>query len=301
MTAPLVSVIVPAYNHEAFVEHTLRSIEEQTYPNVETIVVDDGSRDRTGALADAFAARSPRPVRVIHQPNGGIVKALERGLAEARGDYVAFLASDDWITPDKVAFQVADLEATESDAVFGAVVRVVDGQEKLDELPMAFLDTWDPERFIERLVTSHGPMLQSGLFRTSLVQAIGGIDQGFVLEDWPILILAARRARRVRVHPRPFTYYRQHGGNTIARKQREIRDWKLQIIDRYLTGRTRRHAVAAANARLAIDQARERPWASLGNMARSLTFAENWGRLPRYGRRFVQARSRRRKVSVPQN
>lgn len=277
----LASVIVPAYNHEAYVEQTLQSIVDQTYPHVEIVVVNDGSQDGTGRAIDAFKARCKRPMRVIHQANAGLVKAIATGLMASRGQYVSFLASDDWIFPDKIEFQVRDLEATGSDAVFGNVIKVAfDGSRKPYGPTRIFLDDWDPERFVERLVTAHGPFIQSGLFRRSTIDAIGGVDHGIPQEDWPILILVARQARRVRVHPRAFTYYRHHPTNTIRTRARELKDWKLQIIDRYVTGKTRRDATGAAYYHLANALVGSAPFACLAYLARSLTYQEARRRAP---------------------
>ena len=85
---PLVSVILPVYNGESDIEATLDSALQQTYRNIEVIIVDDGSRDGTRALVDALALRDSR-VRVKAQTNRGVAAARNRGLAEARGEFVA--------------------------------------------------------------------------------------------------------------------------------------------------------------------------------------------------------------------
>ena len=99
MTAPLVSVIVPIYNVERFLDQALSSAEAQTLRNLEIICVNDGSTDSSSTIAHAHAARDKR-LRVIDKPNGGYGSACNRGLAEARGTWIAILEPDDWIDSD---------------------------------------------------------------------------------------------------------------------------------------------------------------------------------------------------------
>ena len=95
---PLLSVIVPVYKVEAYLDECVESILNQTYTDLELILVDDGSPDRSGEMCDAWAERDSR-VRVIHKPNGGVCSARNAGLDAARGEYAAFVDSDDWLDP----------------------------------------------------------------------------------------------------------------------------------------------------------------------------------------------------------
>jgi glycosyltransferase involved in cell wall biosynthesis len=108
MTAanPLVSVVVPVFDGAAFLGEALASVAAQTYAPVETIVVDDGSRDASAEIA----ARAPR-VRLLRQANAGVAAARNRGVREASGEVLAFLDQDDRFTPDKLARQLAALLA----------------------------------------------------------------------------------------------------------------------------------------------------------------------------------------------
>lgn len=106
----LVSVIIPAYNAQRFLPMTLTSARAQTYPDLEIIVVDDGSTDATPEIAEA-AARVDRRVRVVHQQNCGVAAARNRGIAEARGEYVAPLDADDVWHPWNLALQMESLKA----------------------------------------------------------------------------------------------------------------------------------------------------------------------------------------------
>ena len=94
----IISVIVPVYNVEAYLARCVDSILEQTYPHLDVILVDDGSKDASGAICDSYAAGDPR-IRVIHKENGGLSSARNAGIDAAKGGLLAFLDSDDLWTP----------------------------------------------------------------------------------------------------------------------------------------------------------------------------------------------------------
>ena len=96
---PLISVIVPVYKVERYLDQCVRSIVGQTYSNLEIILIDDGSPDASGAMCDAWAERDSR-IRVIHQENAGAGAARNAGLDEAKGELLGFVDSDDYIAPD---------------------------------------------------------------------------------------------------------------------------------------------------------------------------------------------------------
>lgn len=95
----LISVIVPVYKVEPYLRKCVDSILNQTYRNLEVILVDDGSPDKCGEICDEYAARDPR-VKVIHKANGGLSDARNAGLDICKGRYIAFVDSDDWIEPE---------------------------------------------------------------------------------------------------------------------------------------------------------------------------------------------------------
>ena len=99
MASVKVSVIVPVYNVEPYLEQCLQSLAAQTLPEMEFILVDDGSTDRSGAIADLFAAQHPR-FRIVHQQNKGYAGARNAALPLATGEYLGFVDSDDWVAPD---------------------------------------------------------------------------------------------------------------------------------------------------------------------------------------------------------
>lgn len=95
----LLSIIVPVYNVEKYLDRCLQSLLQQEYKNIEIILVDDGSQDSSGQLCDIYAEKYSK-IRVIHQDNGGLGAARNTGVAAAQGDYIAFVDSDDWVKSD---------------------------------------------------------------------------------------------------------------------------------------------------------------------------------------------------------
>lgn len=101
----LISVIIPVYNVEEYIEKTIKSIQNQDYKNIEIIVVDDGSPDNSSQIVDKLAQNDKR-IKVIHKKNNGVSSARNAGLAIAEGDYVTFVDGDDWIDRDYISYFV---------------------------------------------------------------------------------------------------------------------------------------------------------------------------------------------------
>ena len=114
---PLISVIIPVYNVEQYLEECVNSVLLQTYKNIEIILVDDGSTDSSGNMCDYFAGNN-KNIRVIHQKNGGLSAARNTGLSSAKGEYVYFLDSDDYIDKSAIEKLYLIAEKDSSDIVF---------------------------------------------------------------------------------------------------------------------------------------------------------------------------------------
>lgn len=133
---PRVSLIIPVYNVEEYLERCVDSVLAQTYEDWELILVDDGSTDGSGEICDSYAEEDKR-IRVLHQENGKQAAARNAGIDEAGGEYITFSDSDDVLHPEKLAKMVAMAEETEADVVVCPFTYV---DEKLHILP------WKTER-----------------------------------------------------------------------------------------------------------------------------------------------------------
>lgn len=136
----MISVIVPIYNVEKFLEACVESILNSTYTDFELILVDDGSTDRSGIICDDYQNRDPR-VKVIHQPNTGVSAARNAGLKESRGDYISFVDSDDLVHPDTLSLLLNAITGGDYDMSMACNLRVsieeskhcIDGQSSINK------------------------------------------------------------------------------------------------------------------------------------------------------------------------
>ena len=223
LQAPRTTVVIPAYNHERFIGEALASLQAQTLADFEVVVVDDGSSDGTAAVAQAVAREDQR-IRVVAQANRGSHAAINRGVAEARGRWVAVLNSDDRYAPTR-------LERLHQAADAGARFVVTDAR-LIDD---AGREIADPEHWWNRAmadfharVSEYGPVegLMYGnftvstsnfFFERSLAEEIGPLRPLRRVLDWDWALRAALHA------PSAFRYlggerlfdYRLHGRNAI--------------------------------------------------------------------------------------
>lgn len=153
----LISVIVPVYNTEKYLEKCVNSLLTQTYTNLELLLVDDGSTDGSGALCDRFAAQDPR-VRALHKKNGGSSSARNLGIAEARGEYIGFVDSDDFVDPDMYERLLQALRRRKVNAAqIGRDEIAPDGSTLPDIcVPPEKPELLSPEKFMEELLMHRG-------------------------------------------------------------------------------------------------------------------------------------------------
>ena len=118
-----VSVIVPVYNTGKYLENCITSIINQTFKNIELILVDDGSKDNSGTICDEWRQKDTR-ISVIHKKNGGLVSARKEGLKQSNNDWIVFVDSDDWIEPGHINMMVDEYYRTGADIVVSSMKQV---------------------------------------------------------------------------------------------------------------------------------------------------------------------------------
>jgi glycosyltransferase involved in cell wall biosynthesis len=227
---PLVSVIVPAFNAAATLAETLRSVAAQTYRELEIVIVDDGSTDATPAIAEAFCAAEPR-ARLIRKANGGVASARNRGIAEARGAWVAPVDADDLWHPAKIERQVAAaLAAPERPGFVYCWFRVIDDQSRI----IGAGERWRVEgralgRLAFRNVVGNGSAL---LLSRAAALAAGGYDESLRArgaegcEDVSLQLKVARR-QGVALVPEYLVGYRFQPGSMSRNAAAMARSWEL--------------------------------------------------------------------------
>lgn len=205
---PRVTTVIPAYNAARTITRTLESALTQTITDVEVIVVDDGSTDTTRDIV--AAAEDPR-VRLIAQPNGGVAAARNTGIANAQGEWVAFLDSDDLWLPHKLERQLELMAASPGCMASQASAYFVDDQLRPLKLRRC-VPVADPLLTFLRFQNLPNAA-SSWIVRRTLLERIGGFDPGLeILEDWEFSLRLARHANPLCIDE-PLTLYRVHPGN----------------------------------------------------------------------------------------
>ncbi len=178
MTSSLVSVIVPAFEAARFIERTLRGALNQTYADLEIIVVDDGSTDDTCAIVERVAGREPR-LRLIRQPNGGVSHARNTGIAQARGAFIAPLDADDLWHPTKIEKQMRCFQhaSARTGVVYCHLAWIAAHDQviwprRIDHAPTGQVY---PHLAVGNVVGN----ASAPLFRRSLLDEVGGYDESF--------------------------------------------------------------------------------------------------------------------------
>jgi peptidoglycan/xylan/chitin deacetylase (PgdA/CDA1 family) len=222
----MISVVVPAHNRASTLGDTLDSILEQTLPDWEAIVVDDGSEDGTGEIAEGYAAGESR-IRVIRQENGGVSRARNAALGSVRSRWTFFLDADDWIAADAFEVLAATAADADADAVVGGCVPVDERGARLE--PREPVPAGD---LFPLFAKSCAISIHACLVRTELVQGVGGFDESLVTcEDWDLWQRIARRGARFATTPEIVSYYRMRPDSASRRGWSMLRDG-LAVIDR---------------------------------------------------------------------
>ena len=193
-----ISVIVPVYKVEEYLDKCVQSIVDQTYTNLEIILVDDGSPDRCGEMCDEWAKKDAR-IRVVHKENGGLSDARNAGMAVATGEYIGFVDSDDWIEPQMYQCLYEAMVATDSDVASCGALRVwADGRPAQKLVSVNRDCVLEREEAMEALITLNGLVqtVWDKLYRKDVAEKVL-FPVGLIHEDefWTWQVIAA--ARRV--------------------------------------------------------------------------------------------------------
>ncbi len=219
MKKKLVSIIVPVYNVEKYIEECLDSIVSQTYKYLEIILIDDGSRDGSGKIADTYACKDVR-IKVIHQNNSGVSSARNTGIDTATGDYVCFVDSDDYIRKDFIENLVADMTKYHVD-----IVTTTTNKTKLYPIDDSGVDEIEVLDAIEALVLMYYGKLEKSengvqMFKAELLKENNiTYDNGkIVCEDFDFFAQALLVSSKIAVDYRKMYYYRPNPNSVMNQK-----------------------------------------------------------------------------------
>lgn len=221
-TEPLISVIVPSYNHEKYIYASLKSVADQTYRNLEIIVVNDGSQDKTEAEVKRFIADHPK-MKVVYnyQKNNGSRSAIEAGVLKARGQYIAILNSDDIYESERFNVLLHALNENNSCFAFSNVSFIdsegsefLSDDEYINNVKLKMDGIGDYGNIVYALLDSNVTVSTGNfLFARWLYDALGGFSEHELVHDWSFVLRATFLTRPVFVKDRLYRY-RVHETNT---------------------------------------------------------------------------------------
>ena len=208
----LVSVIIPCFNAERWIGETIQSCLNQTYAPIEIIVIDDGSTDRSLEVIKSFGNR----VRWESGQNRGGNHARNRGFAISSGRYIQFLDADDYLLPKKIPRQVAFLEASGADVVYGDWRHehfLPDGSSQLEEIAVSGAQ----EDVLSALLSGWWVAPAALLFRRHVLEKTGGWDESLAAaQDRDLFISIAMTDAKIAYQPGCYSIYRRYGHDTVS-------------------------------------------------------------------------------------
>jgi teichuronic acid biosynthesis glycosyltransferase TuaG len=208
---PAVSVITPAYNAVAFIGQTIESVRAQTFEDWELVIVDDGSTDGTTDLIEEYQDRDGR-IRLLHQANAGPSAARNHAMREARGEFFAFLDSDDTWDPEYLARQLALFSEYPDTHLVTGVARYRGGPH--DGRPMRTPVEGYPVLTLRDIIADDTAVFIMTVFRRLVFETIGGLDEAqWRSEDYDFWLRAATAGFVFRRNPLPLGYYRVRQGS----------------------------------------------------------------------------------------
>ena len=243
MDLPLVSIVIPAYNHASFVEEAIRSALEQTYPRIELLVFDDGSTDGTRKVIERVHRETGKTFRFVAKTNEGLVPTLNQGLGLARGSYFTQFGSDDTLSADSVARRVESLEGNPHWGLVCGDSFVIEDRVRTEN---RILGNRGRKYFrsadLYRELLLHNFVINlTVMYRKKMLVDVGGFDEAIpYFEDWDAVLRVAER------HPigyidAPIGYYRYHSGNTHKRLAWMFTGILATMEKHFLQGRLAHH------------------------------------------------------------
>jgi glycosyltransferase involved in cell wall biosynthesis len=223
---PIISVIVPTYNAERTILQTLSSVQQQSLTDIEIIVINDGSTDRTVELLNTI--EDPR-IKIFSYENGGLPVARNRGIARATGKYIAFIDADDLWTPDKLESQLAALKKHPEAGVAYSWTKFMD--EKGETYHLSTPIYFEGDVFANLLVWNFIANGSNPLVRREAIEETGEFDATLrSAEDWDYWLRLARRWHFT-VVPQAQVFYRKSSG-AMSSKIDVMEKYNLIVIDK---------------------------------------------------------------------
>lgn len=228
MSSPLLSIVMPTYNASEFLDRALSSILDQSFEKYELIIVDDGSSDGT---VEQIQATNDERIRLIQRESTGITSALNRGIEESRGEYIARHDADDWSHPDRLETQIEYLESHPNVAMVGTGAYLVDENGRRISRRRVLEDpTLDD-------LASHNEFIHgSVMMHRDPVERLGGYDEWYeTAEDYDLWLRMASEYE-VRNIDEPLYHFRLHDESIYAANLELLKLYHVLTVRRNVTG-----------------------------------------------------------------
>jgi len=243
MGDPLVSVIVPCYNHERYVGKSILSVIEQPYKNIELIVIDDGSQDNTAKIVKNLSGKYGFYTE-IHKINRGICHTLNKAIALSSGKYLKFLASDDFIHPQSISEFVHYLENhPEADVCFGDLIKIDEDDNQLDFFKSGIPKSFQRKHSVDNVADVSAAMAiqaspiigPSYMIKKSVLDEFGPFDESQIVEDWDLFLFLVCHSKKVSYLPAIAGFYRVFNARNRPYKRSLKKHFQsdIQIISKY--------------------------------------------------------------------
>ena len=235
-TEPLVSVIIPNYNYANYIVDSIESVINQSYRNVEIIVVDDGSTDNSVEVIEKYG----KSVTLIQKKNSGVSAARNYGMRVAKGDFICFLDSDDSWDPEKIKLQISKFTSCEIGVVYSSINLCDEGLNHLEVVKALYKG--DIEYLYYKFPTASIVLLgcSSAMIRSELARSVGEFDTLLhTSADWDYFRRLSKRTK-VEFVDEPIVNYRRHVSSMSAGSiEKYYRDNELAVIKQLQESLTR--------------------------------------------------------------
>ena len=250
LDTPLVTIAIPCYNHAVFVQDSIRSVINQTYKNIELIIIDDGSTDQSvNKIKEMLIECEQRFTRFEFRdrPNKGLCNTLNEALEWAQGDYFCVIASDDQMLPEKTSLQISSFKS-DTVGVFGGVNIINNKNQILSSRVREYSETG----FEDILLNKHDLPASSQMFKTDILRQVGGYNPNVKVEDWDLLLRMSKLNKKMVYIPQLLINYRKHDSN-ISSENTFMYTEMIKILDQYVDEPKYAQALYIVKKRLLVN------------------------------------------------
>lgn len=235
----MISVIIPVYNVEPYLDKCLASVEKQSYTDWECILIDDGSTDRSGIICDEWASRDSR-FKVLHKKNEGVSIARNTGIKEVKGEYICFIDSDDWVTSTYLMSMISEIQRTDVDYLVTGIQKYYPNAPKKVDIvepsvsgpyPLSAVST---DIFVNNIGLVYGPVAKIYKADIVLKNSVFFPNDMSLGEDIVFNFSYISKCKTIMYVQSSDYYYRQQGDGLCNRYREDLfeqlsRHWKYRI------------------------------------------------------------------------